>query len=513
MPGRVHLYRPQRTEVEVLEAISVAREPLLRDILGRMERWEPGSSRQHYLLIGPRGIGKTHLLRVIEHRLRHQPELRSRWVPAVLAEDFYGVANIGDLLLEVLRVVAEATEVEILEETYRSIRFEDDDAKVCDRCLDAFRAHLEQTGRGVVLMVENFDRLLERQLKKQKEVRRLRRILIEEEWLVALCTSPTYLNAVMEPAEPFFEFFRVQLLAELTQDQQQEMFWKLADADAAAGAAAAVAELRAEASRWSSRLRALYHFTGGNPRLTVMLYDLVAHRQITAVRNELDLLLDQLTPFYQDRMKEVSEQEAKVLEAMALMTEGCNPTELAKATRMLARTVRAVLSRLEKGGYVQREERRRKQTIYVIPERFFRIWHQMNHSRAARGRVKYLLEFFASWYATREERDRIWDELTEELEAELEEVGEREKGMEVADQKLRASFEARRLDLAREVVECMTAEAGDLWFWAPHMVALEYLESDRDPAILERQQPEMREAVQLLVDCYDAGGPDADTAG
>ncbi len=34
---------------------------------------------------------------------------------------------------------------------------------------------------------------------------------------------------------------------------------------------------------------------------------------------------------------------------------------------------------------------------------------------------------------------------------------------------------------------------------APHMVALNYLDSDRDPAILERQHPEMREAVELLL--------------
>jgi HEAT repeat protein len=50
-----------------------------------------------------------------------------------------------------------------------------------------------------------------------------------------------------------------------------------------------------------------------------------------------------------------------------------------------------------------------------MPERFFRIWHQMNHSPAARGRLQYLLEFFATWYATREERDAIWDELLTDL--------------------------------------------------------------------------------------------------
>jgi hypothetical protein len=34
----------------------------------------------------------------------------------------------------------------------------------------------------------------------------------------------------------------------------------------------------------------------------------------------------------------------------------------------------------------------------------------------------------------------------------------------------------------------------------PYEIAAEYLSSDRDPAVLERQQPEIREAVLLLVD-------------
>ncbi|MCH7783332.1 hypothetical protein IID62_09735, partial [candidate division KSB1 bacterium] len=36
-------------------------------------------------------------------------------------------------------------------------------------------------------------------------------------------------------------------------------------------------------------------------------------------------------------------------------------------------------------------------------------------------------------------------------------------------------------------------------------LALDYLKSDRDPMIMERQQPEMREAIQLLVDAFDKG--------
>lgn len=37
----------------------------------------------------------------------------------------------------------------------------------------------------------------------------------------------------------------------------------------------------------------------------------------------------------------------------------------------------------------------------------------------------------------------------------------------------------------------------------PYVKALEYLKAERKPGIMERQQPEMRDAVQLLVDAFD----------
>lgn len=403
------LYRPQGTRAELLESVSVGREPLLREVLERLARWRPGASRQHYLFIGPRGIGKTHLLRLIDHRTHSDGGLRQKWLPILLAEEQYGVSRVSDLLLEMVRRLAEEPGMATLKDVYDETRFEADDKRVCDRCLDAFRRLYRETSRGVLLMMENLDRLLEQQVRPRSEIHRLRKILIEEDWLVTLCTSPTFLNAVSQPEEPFFEFFDVRPLAELTADEQLEMLRRLA-------AAEGDPEVIADVEKYRSRLRALHHFTGGSPRLTVMLYDLVAHRQVGAVRNELELLHDRLTPFYQDRMKEISEQEAKVLETMALLPEGATPSELAHEARMDAKTVRATLTRLERGGYVRREERRRKRTVYIVPERLFRLWHQMNHSRVVRGRVQYLLEFFSSWYATREERDQIWEELVSAFE-------------------------------------------------------------------------------------------------
>jgi HEAT repeat protein len=405
MPSQIHLYRPQRSRPEDLEAIFVGRESIIEDILEQLKRWTLGASRQHYLLIGPRGIGKTCLLTLVKHRIAESPELSESWQPLSIAEDAYGITSVADLLVEGLRLLAEQTGDLDTIRLHDKVRFDEDSVRVVDRVLDEMRRFHKVHNRGIVLMVENLNRLVERQIRNKLEIHLLRKILIEEEWLVTICTSPTFLNSVTQPEQPLFEFFLVKFLTEFTPEEQVLMLKKRAALDGNRA-------MEGYLGKFRSRLKALYHFTGGNPRLTVMLYDLVANQRIADMASELDVLLDQLTPFYQDRMKEIPEQEGKLLEAMALMPEGCSPTELAKEVRMPPKLVRALLTRLDRSGYVRPETRRQKRTVYIIPERFFRIWHQMNHSRAARGRIQYLLEFFESWYATKDERNQVWNDLS-----------------------------------------------------------------------------------------------------
>jgi HEAT repeat protein len=400
----LHYYRPHLDKADDLEAISVARAPLLDEMFSRLQRWEPGASRQHYLLIGPRGIGKTHVLRLLQHRLSGVPTSDHKWFPLLFPEEQYAITSVPDLLIETLRALAEVSGDRALAERYQRVRREGDNQAVVDLTLDALRSFCKAKACGVLLMLENLDRLLQDQIKKDSQIGLLRKILIEEDWPVLIATSPTYLSDVTNPQKPFFEFFQVVVLDELSPEGVETLLRKRAELDKDD-------DFLAYLDRYRSRLRALYHFSGGNPRLTLMLYDLLARQALTDVKIELDGLLNQLTPFYQDRMKEVGPQEAKVLTTMALLAEGVTPTELADECRMDRTLVSALLSRLEKAGYVRREPRSHKQTVYTIPERFFRIWHQMTSSRLARGRIQYLLDFFSTWYATLQERNEVWDRL------------------------------------------------------------------------------------------------------
>jgi HEAT repeat protein len=238
-----------------------------------------------------------------------------------------------------------------------------------------------------------------------------------------LTTTPTIFEEVTDYEQPFFEFFQIVYLKELSPEEVELVLRKQAEIENDS-------EFLQYLDRRRSRLRALYHFSGGNPRLSLLLYELLAHQRIGELKIELEMLLDKLTPFYQERMKDLAPQECKLLETMSLLPEGYTPNKLAEAARTKPEKVRSLLHRLENSGYVRCEFRSGKKAIYIIPERFFRIWHQLNHSRTYRRRIQHLLEFFSTWYATREERDLVWNELSEEFRIAVE-TGSEERAADI----------------------------------------------------------------------------------
>ncbi|MEQ1752272.1 MAG: ArsR family transcriptional regulator, partial [Prosthecobacter sp.] len=64
-------FSPQRTDPELLERIHVQEERrhLLEESVSAMRESVLTANKHHLLFIGPRGAGKTHLVRLIHHRL------------------------------------------------------------------------------------------------------------------------------------------------------------------------------------------------------------------------------------------------------------------------------------------------------------------------------------------------------------------------------------------------------------------------------------------------------------
>jgi len=149
------------------------------------------------------------------------------------------------------------------------------------------------------------------------------------------------------------------------------------------------------------RLKALRAITGGNPRTTVMLYELFAAGGADDVHSDLRRLLDTMTPLYKARMEALSDQARKLLAHLMEHWAPISARDLGQVSGIATNTVSGQLGRLEAEGLVEKAALAgTKRAGYQASERLFNVWYLMRYaSRRLRQRLTWLVEFMRLWYS------------------------------------------------------------------------------------------------------------------
>jgi chromosomal replication initiation ATPase DnaA len=100
-------FSPAAMPSKFLEDTFVQRESLAERLVDVFEESADRRSKHNVLLVGPRGIGKSHLLSVVYHRLKGKDDLARRLCIAYLREDEWGINSFLDLLVRTLRAAFE----------------------------------------------------------------------------------------------------------------------------------------------------------------------------------------------------------------------------------------------------------------------------------------------------------------------------------------------------------------------------------------------------------------------
>jgi len=144
-----------------------------------------------------------------------------------------------------------------------------------------------------------------------------------------------------------------------------------------------------------------------------------AESKILETERDFVRLLDEMTPYFQDRMNALSAQQKKVLDALAMMDGPSTPTEIAHFARLPIAIVNSQLNRLKQSRFIAAAKQKgKKQALYDITERLFRFWRQMR-VEAGRKRVRFLINFIEIWYTEEElfaEIEQTFKALTKLLE-------------------------------------------------------------------------------------------------
>jgi tetratricopeptide (TPR) repeat protein len=457
------MFNPSVEKFEILKEMIIERTDELSSILGRLESTSIKGTSRNYIVIGPRGIGKTHFLLIIYYEIKEQENLKDKYLALKFSEEEYSIDSLAYFFIRILEeLLKESTssedEMEIKDFLETSTNLDNKELiRKADRFLEEY---FEKHQRKIILFADNIDEIFRKiSSSKDTDLRHLRAILQSKDYLLIIGATPTYFKEIRNHNEPFYSFFEIIRLAPLSEEGVEKLILKLAELEDDPHIIDEFASLR-------PRIRTIVHFTGGVPRLVRMLYYVIANSEMIEVADSLEKLLDELTPYYQARMAQLSPQQQKIIDIMALLDGPSSPTKIARFGRMERPTVNAQIQKLEELGFVNLvKQKRRKWRRYDITERMFRIWREMRKSKSG-NRVKYLADFLKAFYTKAEFKqhiikidEKISSHMQCEMNSEIQRyVREFELIKEVVPRRMLPDLECRLIEKYIQIDELKKAE-------------------------------------------------------
>ena len=384
---RQRLYNPAQLSSNELKASFIARQETLEELHRIIREEKPGRPCQHFLLIGPRGMGKTTLGLRFLLSIEEVSEFAASWQPVAFDEESYGIGDLADFWLTALDHLSRATDEPRWAEQADAIREDENDPErqaVYARA--ALRDFHQESGKRLILFVENLD-VIFGQLGNEREVHTLRASLIERSDILLVGSANTVFDAIRGHGQPFYEFFQLFILEGLGPEDTHRMLESYADGNG-------TSDLPEALRRERGRLETVRRLTGGNPRLLVLACRMLIESPLGSPLEDLERLIDEQTPYFKARIEELPTQGRRVFHCLAAGWSPMLAKEVAAASKLRSSHASAQLRQLVDKGYAREirlpSERRVR---YEVSDRFYNIYYLLRFSRTGRQRLERLVHF------------------------------------------------------------------------------------------------------------------------
>lgn len=296
---------------EFLENLLVGRKKVVDVLEKSVISIAKSGENDQYLLIGNRGSGKTHLIRVLYNRISINQSVMKKMCVAYMAEEEIGIDSFFSFLLRVIEAFVRWSDnsqekddwglrIDTLKELKKSEREE--------RAKEFILTYLDK--KQLLILSENINEIF--QGMKAQEQGRLRDFIQQTDKINIIATSQSLFADIQREDKPFHNFFHVIHLERLKENETKDLLIKMASEENAD-------ELlrHFKTFKGKGQIKAIHFLSEGNHRLIALFFEFLK----TDIKSDLSgpflKTLDQLKPYYESFIRHLPPQQQKIIQFLA----------------------------------------------------------------------------------------------------------------------------------------------------------------------------------------------------
>lgn len=381
---------------EILEKLLIGREKTADYLFNAVKSIAEDGNNNQQLIIGQRGMGKTHLFRILFHRIQKYI-IDKKLVVAYFSEEEYGVANYFDFLTRIINAIikwndADKEELELkieeLQETQQKAQ-----ANVAEKIIEDYIGT-----RPLLILAENFSDILDSI--KPAEQSKLRAWLYKVNQISIIASSQSISKDFDSEDRPFYGFFNLYYLKSLDFEGSLEFLISLAKLDKREDV---VEHLE---NKGRGQVKAIHQLVKGNHRLLVTFYEFLKTDTLAKLSSHFIKTINDLKPYYETYIRYLPAQQQKILRYVALSRKPQQGTDISKNCFIDQKSLSKQMSELSRKNLIEilvdTNDKRNK--LYDILEPLLRISIEVGEHRE--GITSIFIDFLAIYYNENELSDR-----------------------------------------------------------------------------------------------------------
>ncbi|MCK5058890.1 MAG: ATP-binding protein [Candidatus Aminicenantes bacterium] len=390
-----NIYNPANQTEEELCKHFVVRNVEFENIFNEIKNSDMKYPGQHFLIQGQRGFGKTTLLLKLYYEMKRAKSLSKNIIPVIFNEEQYNINSLSSLWISIAEHLEEWAGFSGLFDEVEST-YKQNDPEI--KGFEVLEKALKKNNKKLVLFIDNITQIFSKLEEKERDF--LKHVLITSADIRIIGASSIIMERNFDSSRSFYEFFSPINLKGLGRAETHKLLLSL-------GNYHSKNNIERILAREPGRVESLRRLTGGVPRTIILLYEIFTDFRESDAFQDLEFILDRVTPLYKHRMDDLSPHQQKIVDAIALNWDAVSTKEIAETVRLESKAVSSHLIQLEKNRIIRKIKTTTKNHLYQISERFFNIWYLMRYGRRrGRSRVQWLIHFLQNWCRREELQER-----------------------------------------------------------------------------------------------------------